>query len=79
MTIKKVVTTSARPLAPRLSAAERRAAQITALASQQAELKQEAAQRRFARDLRADATPPPGPASSDTPPNDGLPPVPPPA
>ncbi len=58
MTAKNTVTTSLRPVKPRLSAAERRAAQITTLATRQAELKHEAAQRRLARE-RDDASPSP--------------------
>jgi hypothetical protein len=67
MTVKNVVTTSTRPFAPRLSAAERRTAQITTLATQQAELKHEAAQRRLARELRVDASPAPTPRKNPAP------------
>jgi hypothetical protein len=54
MTDKSLVTEPVRPLAPRLTAAERRTAQIATLATQQAELKHEAAQRRLARERRVD-------------------------
>lgn len=52
MTNKNLVTEPVRPLAPRLTAAERRTAQIATLATQQAELKHEAAQRRLALERR---------------------------
>jgi hypothetical protein len=49
MATKHKVTVSAGPTHSRGTTAERRAAQIAALATQQAELKQEAAQRRAER------------------------------
>ena len=68
MSPPKTVTTSEYAVKPRLSAAERRAAQVAAIATQQSELKQDAAERRRARDLRdgdgsgADGTGTPPPA-----------------
>jgi hypothetical protein len=52
---KNPVTGSIQPVNARLSAAERRAAQVAANATRQAELKQEAAERRRARELRDEA------------------------
>ena len=52
MPTKKPVTGSDQPVRPRLSATERRAAQAASVATRQAELKQEAADRRHARELR---------------------------
>jgi hypothetical protein len=49
MSAKYPITTSTGMGKPRLSAAERRAAQTAELATQQARLKQEAADRRLAR------------------------------
>ena len=49
MAAKKKVTVSSRPQTARLSGAERRAAQIEMLATKQAQLKQEAAERRLTR------------------------------
>ena len=49
---KSPVTTSTWTIKPRLSAAERRAAQIAGLATQQSTLKREAAERRLAREQR---------------------------
>ena len=49
---KSPMTTSTRTLKPRLSAAERRAAQVAGLATQQSDLKREAAERRLAREQR---------------------------
>jgi hypothetical protein len=50
-----------RPPSPRPSPAERRAAQSELLSSRQAELKQEAADRRLARAEQDAASPPPTP------------------
>jgi hypothetical protein len=55
MPAKNPVTGSVQPVTARLSAAERRAAQVAAVANRQAELKQEAADRRRARELREDS------------------------
>lgn len=57
MAAKHKVTVSVRPTNHRPSTAERRAAQIAALSTQQAELKQQAADRRAERatDSEADA------------------------
>ncbi len=49
MAAKHKVTVTTRPTNNRASAAERRAAQIASLSTQQAELKQEAAERRADR------------------------------
>ena len=49
MPIKHKLTVSTRPPTGRTTSAERRAAQIEALATQQTELKQQAAERRAAR------------------------------
>lgn len=49
MAAKHKLTVSTQPTNPRLSSAERRAAQIASLATQQATLKQEAAARRDQR------------------------------
>lgn len=62
MTAKNTLTTSVRPVKPRLSAAERRAAQIRTLATKQAELKHEAGRRRLARELRDGASRSPKPS-----------------
>jgi hypothetical protein len=51
------VTESVRPPAPRPSAAERRAAEIGRLSTRQAELKQEAEDRRLARETGTPARP----------------------
>jgi hypothetical protein len=56
MATQKPVTTSAPPIKPYVSAADRRAARIVADSTKQAELKAEAAERRRARELR-DAKP----------------------
>jgi hypothetical protein len=56
MAAKNNMTVSAGPTAQRLTAAERRAAQIGALATQQATLKQEAADRRQKRAQAAERT-----------------------
>jgi hypothetical protein len=61
MAVKHKVTVSTRPTNSRGSSADRRAAQIAALSTQQAELKQEAAERRAERatkDAAAPSTPP---------------------
>jgi hypothetical protein len=52
MPAQNPVTASPRPIPPRLNAAERQAIKTAAAATKQAELKQEAAQRRAARELR---------------------------
>ncbi len=52
MPAKQPVTGSVQPIHPRLSATERRAAQAAAVSTKQAELKQETAARRRARELR---------------------------
>ena len=54
---KPPLTTSSRTVTPRQSAAERRAAQIAGLATQQSDLKREAAERRRVRELRGDPPP----------------------
>jgi hypothetical protein len=51
MPARNPVTTSSRPVNFRLSAAERRAAQVAADATKQSDLKREAAERRAAREL----------------------------
>lgn len=57
MAAKHKVTVSVQPTNRRPSSAERRAAQIAALSTRQAELKQEAAERRAQRaDQKAPAT-----------------------
>jgi hypothetical protein len=56
MAPKQKMTVSVGPTAQRLTAAERRAAQIGALATQQATLKQEAADRRQKRAQAAERT-----------------------
>ncbi len=50
MATRHKMTVSQRPTGKQSSSAERRAAQIAALSTKQAELKEEAAQRRLARD-----------------------------
>jgi hypothetical protein len=50
---KHKVTTTLQPLERRPSSAERRAAQVEALSTQQADLKREAAERRAKRDAAA--------------------------
>jgi hypothetical protein len=50
MAVRHKVTPSLQPLERRPSSAERRAAQVAALATQQADLKREAAERRAKRD-----------------------------
>jgi hypothetical protein len=52
MPAKNPVMGSVKPVHPRLSATERRAAQAASVANRQAELKHEAAERRDARALR---------------------------
>lgn len=60
MPSKNAVTSSSQRSQPRMSAAERRAAEIAAGATKQAQLKREAAERRVERAQReADAPPPP--------------------
>ena len=56
MPAKNPVTSSVRPVHPRLSTTERRAAQAASVATRQSELKQEAADRRHARELRDSST-----------------------
>jgi hypothetical protein len=56
MAAKHNVTVSRRPNAQWPSAAERRAAQVEALSSKQAQLKQEAAERRLARSANQDTS-----------------------
>jgi hypothetical protein len=58
MAAKNKVTSSQRPQAQRPSPAERRAAQIETLSRKQAELKQEAAERRLAREANKDTSTP---------------------
>jgi hypothetical protein len=58
MASKRKVTTSTRPVDPRPTSAERRAAQIASLSTKQAELKQEAADRRAARESARQKSPP---------------------
>lgn len=60
---KNAVTSSVRLIKPRLSAPERRAAELAANAGKQAQLKREAAERRAARALR-DARAQPEPRKS---------------
>jgi len=57
MSAKYPITTSTGMAKPRLSAAERRAVQTAELATQQARLKQEAADRRLARGRMEDPPP----------------------
>lgn len=67
---KKPMTTSKGSFTPRMSTAERRAAEIKAVANRQAELKREAAQRRLARaqrDVRPAASRPPTQAGDKRP------------
>lgn len=52
MAVKHKVITSTQPVTGRLTSAERRAAQIASISTKQAELKQEAADRRAARASR---------------------------
>jgi hypothetical protein len=52
MPAQNPVTASPRPIPPRLNAAERQAIKTAAAATKQAELKQEAADRRLARAQR---------------------------
>jgi hypothetical protein len=51
MAARHKVTVSREPTGPRLSSAERRAERVAALATQQADLKREAAERRAKREL----------------------------
>lgn len=60
MAAKPKVTVSMQPTNHRPTTAERRAAQIASLSTRQAELKQEAADRRGAAKSAADTPPPPG-------------------
>ena len=55
MAAKHKVSVSVHPAKQRPSSAERRAAQMAALSNKQAELKQEAADRRAKRALHSDA------------------------
>jgi len=59
MAAKKKLTVSVGPPAQRLSGAERRAAQIELLSTKQAQLKQEAAERRSERASQTTPTPAP--------------------
>jgi hypothetical protein len=61
MAAKPKVTVSMQPTNHRPTTAERRAAQVASLSTRQAELKQEAADRRDAAKSAADAATPPGP------------------
>ena len=56
---KKTMTSSTRSVKPRLSATERRAAEIAAGANKQQQLKREAAERRAERARREAETPTP--------------------
>jgi hypothetical protein len=58
MAAKHKVTVTVQPTDRRLTSAERRAAQIASLSTKQAELKQEAADRRAKRDKQNAAAPP---------------------
>lgn len=60
---KNTVNSSMRSVKPRLSGAERRAAEIAATAGKQAQLKREAAERRAER-ARREAEAPPQPRAS---------------
>lgn len=60
---KNTMTTSVRAVKPRVSATERRAAEIAAAANKQPQLKREAAQRRAER-ARREAEAPPQPRKS---------------
>ena len=53
MAVKEKVTVSVQPTARRPSSAERRAAQIAAVSTEQAELKREAAERRANRAINS--------------------------
>jgi hypothetical protein len=55
---KSPVTASVPETKPRLSNAERRAAEVAVAAGRQVDLKREAAERRAARELREAETPP---------------------
>jgi hypothetical protein len=55
MAVKQKVTVSVQATKPRPSSAERRAAQIEAVSTKQAELKSEAAERRAKRALNSNA------------------------
>jgi hypothetical protein len=57
MAVRHKVTTSSQPLERRPSSAERRAAQVEALATQQADLKREAAERRAKREAQSSDRP----------------------
>jgi hypothetical protein len=61
---KHKVTVSTSPTSRRGTTAERRAAQIASLSTKQAELKQEAAERRAKRATETPATAPPRKAAS---------------
>jgi hypothetical protein len=60
MAAKRKMTVSTQPTNPRPTTAERRAAQIASLSTQQAELKQQAADRRAERDAKSTPTEPAG-------------------
>jgi hypothetical protein len=63
MAAKHKVTVTVQPTDRRLTSAERRAAQIASLSTKQAELKQEAADRRAKR-AKQDAAAPPTPRNA---------------
>lgn len=65
MTVNNRMNPSMRPAKPRLTGAERRAAEIAAAAGKQAQLKREAAERRADR-ARRDAETPPRPLKTVT-------------
>jgi hypothetical protein len=65
MAARNKVTVSTRPTNPRGTTAERRAAHIASLSTKQAELKQEAAERRAKR--AASPPPPPAPGKATAP------------
>ncbi len=66
MPAKNTVTSSTRPIKPRLSNAERRAAEIATGAGKQAQLKREAAERRAERARREAELPPQPPKGAVT-------------
>jgi hypothetical protein len=55
MAVRQKVTVSMQPMARRPSAAERRAAHIATVSTEQAELKHEAAERRASRAMNSNA------------------------
>jgi len=64
MTMKNAVNSSQRPIKPRLNGAERRAAEMAAVAGKQAQLKREAAERRAERARREAEAPSQPPANA---------------